>query len=173
MSDEPRTLEQLLADWRGDAQALRRRGHDREADQMERSAEAVSRAAEDYLGWLSEDDALLRSGRSHGWLRSQFPDWEPCARATRGWKKPSPPWIDFWARSATETVTQPSRAHPSCGTSKRNHQASLNLQNWGGRTRTSNFPVNSRAVCQLTYTPMLDAQTHRRTDAQRRTGASD
>jgi hypothetical protein len=27
------------------------------------------------------------------------------------------------------------------------------LPNWGGRTRTSNFPVNSRAVCQLTYTP--------------------
>ena len=24
---------------------------------------------------------------------------------------------------------------------------------WGGRTRTCNFPVNSRAVCQLTYTP--------------------
>src|SRR5439155_455417 len=29
------------------------------------------------------------------------------------------------------------------------------LSSWGGRTRTSNFPVNSRAVCQLTYTPML------------------
>src|SRR5881396_4159833 len=27
------------------------------------------------------------------------------------------------------------------------------LSSWGGRTRTSNFPVNSRAVCQLTYTP--------------------
>src|SRR5882672_7311913 len=27
---------------------------------------------------------------------------------------------------------------------------------WGGRTRTSNFPVNSRAVCQLTYTPLND-----------------
>src|SRR5216110_1960107 len=40
------------------------------------------------------------------------------------------------------------------------------LSSWGGRTRTSNFPVNSRAVCQLTYTPRLDAQTHRRTDAQ-------
>ena len=24
---------------------------------------------------------------------------------------------------------------------------------WGGWTRTTNFPVNSRAVCQLTYTP--------------------
>ena len=59
---------------------------------------------------------------------------------------------------------------------KRKHQASLNLQNWGGRTRTSNFPVNSRAVCQLTYTPMCPTTTpptvnsrqrNRRTDAQR------
>src|SRR5205823_2728500 len=46
----------------------------------------------------------------------------------------------------------------------------FNSFSWGGRTRTSNFPVNSRAVCQLTYTPMLDAQTHRRTAAQRSTG---
>ncbi len=37
--------------------------------------------------------------------------------------------------------------------------ASDELQNWGGRTRTSNFPVNSRAVCQLTYTPMCPATT--------------
>ncbi len=29
---------------------------------------------------------------------------------------------------------------------------------WGGRTRTSNFPVNSRAVCQLTYTPKEQLQ---------------
>ena len=27
--------------------------------------------------------------------------------------------------------------------------------NWGGRTRTSNFLINSQAVCQLTYTPIL------------------
>src|SRR5688572_31708020 len=25
--------------------------------------------------------------------------------------------------------------------------------NWGGRTRTCNFRINSPAVCQLTYTP--------------------
>src|SRR4051812_11321185 len=25
--------------------------------------------------------------------------------------------------------------------------------NWGGRTRTSNFLINSQAVCQLTYAP--------------------
>ena len=82
-----RTLEQLLADWRGDAQVLRRRGHDREADQMERFADAVARAAEDYLRWLSEDDALLRSGRSLGWLRSHFPEWERAGHARRDGRK--------------------------------------------------------------------------------------
>jgi len=87
VTDEPRTLEQLLADWRGDAQVLRRRGHDREADQMERFAEAVARAAEDYLRWLSEDEALLRSGRSRGWLRSQFPDWQRAGHARREGRK--------------------------------------------------------------------------------------
>jgi hypothetical protein len=83
MSDEPRPLEQLLADWRGDAQVLRRRGHGHEAEQMERFAEAVATAAEDYLRWLSEDEALLRSGRSLGWLRSQFPEWQQAGHARR------------------------------------------------------------------------------------------
>ncbi len=87
MSEEPRTLEQLLADWRGDAQVLRRRGHDRDADQMERFADAVARAAEDYLRWLSEDEALLRSGRSLGWLRTQFPEWERAGHARRDGRK--------------------------------------------------------------------------------------
>ena len=52
-------------------------------------------------------------------------------------------------------------------------------RSWGGRTRTSNFPVNSRAVCQLTYTPLhRNHASHRqqpletrRTDAQQRTDA--
>lgn len=34
--------------------------------------------------------------------------------------------------------------------------------NWGGRTRTSNFPVNSRAVCQLTYTPPYPSHSQAR-----------
>ena len=87
MSDAPQTLEQLLADWRGDAQVLRRRGHEGEAEQMERFADAVARAAEDYLRWLSEDEALLRSGRSRGWLRSQSPDWERAGHARRDGRK--------------------------------------------------------------------------------------
>src|SRR5882672_3819613 len=35
-------------------------------------------------------------------------------------------------------------------------------QSWGGRTRTCNFPGNSRAVCQLTYTPRETKKTRRR-----------
>ncbi len=29
-----------------------------------------------------------------------------------------------------------------------------NLRNWGGWIRTTNLPVNSRALCQLSYTPI-------------------
>ena len=83
MSEEARTLEQLLADWRGDAQVLRRQGHGPEAEQLEQFADAVTRVAEDYLRWLSEDEARLRSGRSSGWLRSQFPEWERAGHARR------------------------------------------------------------------------------------------
>ena len=78
-----RTLEQLLADWRGDAQVLRRQGHERDADSLERCAEDVSGAAEEYLMWLSEEDALLRSGRSVSWLRKQFPEWDQAGHARR------------------------------------------------------------------------------------------
>ncbi len=104
MSDEPGTLEQLLADWRGDAQVLRRRGHDREADQLEWFADAVARAAEDYLRWLSEDEALLRSGRSRGWLRSQFPEWQRAGHARRDGRKRRKRWYRM--------LVIPQRANP-------------------------------------------------------------
>lgn len=69
------TLEQVLADYRGDAAVLRRRGHAKDAELIERLCDAVADAAEDFLTWLSEDDAMLRSGRSRAWLRAQFADW--------------------------------------------------------------------------------------------------
>src|SRR4029077_9302470 len=40
-----------------------------------------------------------------------------------------------------------------CNSSQRVRRATNSDSSWGGRTRTSNFPINSRAVCQLTYTP--------------------
>ncbi len=80
---ETATLEQVLADWRGDAQVLRRQGHTREAEQIERFAEDVGKSAHEYLTWLREDEAILRSARSRPWLRSQFPIWLEAGHARR------------------------------------------------------------------------------------------
>lgn len=83
MIAEPRALEQLLADWRGDAQVLRRRGDSRLAEQLERCADEATAAAEDYIRWLTEDDARLRSGWSLRRLSSHFPAWERQGHARR------------------------------------------------------------------------------------------
>jgi hypothetical protein len=70
-----RSLEQALADWRGDAAVLRRQGHIAQADLIDRLCSDVLQAAEDYLTWVSEDDAMIRTGHSKAWLRSRFPGW--------------------------------------------------------------------------------------------------
>ena len=70
-----RDLSDVLADFRGDAAVLRRAGHGRDADLLERVADQVSEAAEEWLLWLSETDAALRCGRSREWLRARFADW--------------------------------------------------------------------------------------------------
>jgi hypothetical protein len=43
----------------------------------------VSKAAHEYLTWLREDEAILRSARSRPWLRSQFPIWLEGGHARR------------------------------------------------------------------------------------------
>ncbi len=70
------TLEQVLADWRGDAAVVRKHGDKHTADVIERLCDAVARAAEDFLVWLGEDDAILRSGHTRAWLRGRFAQWE-------------------------------------------------------------------------------------------------
>lgn len=76
-------LEQVLADERGQAQVLRHNGHAHDADLIERVCDRVSSAAEDYLRFLEESDAQLRSNRSTDWLRSQFPKWEQQGNAKK------------------------------------------------------------------------------------------
>ena len=87
MIAEPRALEQVLADWRGDAQVLRRRGDARLAEQLERCADEAAAAAEDYIRWLTEDHACLRSGWSIRRLCVQFPTWERQGHARRDGKR--------------------------------------------------------------------------------------
>lgn len=53
---------QILADWRGEAAVLRRRGDERTARVLEQCAEEAGAAVDEFTVWLSEDDAARRSG---------------------------------------------------------------------------------------------------------------
>jgi len=66
------TLEDVLANERGEAAVLRARKHGAEADAIERVCDRVSAALAHYLTWLSESEAALRSSRSRAWLREHF-----------------------------------------------------------------------------------------------------
>ena len=70
------TLEEVLADVREDAKVLERAGHVRDAQLLGGLADRVAAAAADYLVWLTESEARLRSGRTIAWLRGRFPEWE-------------------------------------------------------------------------------------------------
>ena len=79
----PELLEQVLADEREDVAVLRRKGDPRTAEILERVLDRVARAAEPFTTWLSEKDAMLRSGKAVPWLRDRFPMWERQGLARR------------------------------------------------------------------------------------------
>lgn len=58
----PTELAQVVADWRGEAAILRRRGDARAADLLEQCAGEIAAVTEEYTLWLSEDAAARRSG---------------------------------------------------------------------------------------------------------------
>jgi len=95
-------LEQVLADARERAAILKHEGHPVQARSIEDFADRVASAAEDYLRWLSEDDAALRSGRSASWLRSRFAEWERQGHARRDGR-----------RRLYRQVVVPQRANPT------------------------------------------------------------
>lgn len=80
-------FEEVLADKREDAAVLRRLGHEHDAKLIEGICDAFAAAAEDYLRWLGEGDAMLQSGWSVERLRRQFPAWERLGHAMYDEKK--------------------------------------------------------------------------------------
>jgi hypothetical protein len=83
MSREPESLESVLADERGQAAVLRHNGHAHDAELIERVCSRVSTAAEEYLRFLSEPDARLRTNKSVDWLRTRFPEWMELGHAKK------------------------------------------------------------------------------------------
>jgi hypothetical protein len=80
-------LAEVLADVRGEAALFRRRGVTQLADFAEEIAKKVSDAAEDYLTFVTESEALLR-GAKHAYLRRNFATWEADGHARkRGGKR--------------------------------------------------------------------------------------
>lgn len=75
------SLSQVLADAREDVQVLRRSGNTGQAEYVDALLSHVRDAAEDFLTWLSESDAVLKSGLSERTLRRRFRECLECGTA--------------------------------------------------------------------------------------------
>lgn len=74
---ETRDLVEVLADWREQATILAAHGHQAQAESIRSVCDAVA-AAEGiaaFLDYLTESDAMSKSGKGRQWLRARFPGW--------------------------------------------------------------------------------------------------
>lgn len=104
LEEGARTPEQVIADWREHAKVLRMRGHAHDGDMLEKCADEITESMQPLLAWISEPDALLKSGRGVEYFRSRFPEWASQAlplAELRGRQR--------WYRS----IIVPQRAHAS------------------------------------------------------------
>lgn len=81
---EPVTLERVLAEIRGQSDALYRVGQDVVATYVRRIVDDVEAAAEPYLKWLSETEARLQSGHGVAWFRARRNQWQADGHARKG-----------------------------------------------------------------------------------------
>lgn len=68
----PTDLTQILADAREEAQVLRSNGAGFAVGRVEELLAAIAQSAEEWTTWLSEGDAMVRSGFSVVWFRGRF-----------------------------------------------------------------------------------------------------
>ena len=87
--------EDVIAAYRADAAVLRRYGHDRDANTIERVVGDVEAGARVHLEWLDDVDAKAYTGRSVEWLRSRYPLWE-----REGLARTGDDFVRYYRRSA-------------------------------------------------------------------------
>jgi hypothetical protein len=78
---EGHSIEDVLDVYQQEAAILARRGHVNEAHLITSICQDITAALDDYLTWLSEANAQLRSGHGIAWLRDKFSDWEAAGHA--------------------------------------------------------------------------------------------
>ena len=66
------SLEQVIADLRGDAAVFDRNGEPARAQANRDLAERIESVSEEHITWLSEGDAAMRAGKSEAWVRARF-----------------------------------------------------------------------------------------------------
>lgn len=74
-------LGDVVADWREDAKILKARGYPVEAERLQAMSDEVFTVAEDFITWLSESQAYLKSGLSYRTLRRRFRELLDCGLA--------------------------------------------------------------------------------------------
>jgi hypothetical protein len=79
-------LREILDDAREDATRLRKTGNVGQAEYVDRLVLKLERAVEDYVTWLSESDAVIKSGLAERTLRSRFRWLRSCGLARYGVK---------------------------------------------------------------------------------------
>lgn len=70
-----KAIEVVLGDFREEAAVLRLNGHTAQAATLERVLDAVRESARDFVEWISEGEAKLRSGRGDDFFRARRAVW--------------------------------------------------------------------------------------------------
>ena len=70
-----RRLEVVIADLREEATILRTNGHAAQASTLTRALDEVVLSAREFLEWISEGEAKLRSGRGDDYFRARRETW--------------------------------------------------------------------------------------------------
>lgn len=81
---EPVTLESVLGGLRHDAALAKLYGAGVSAMLLTRAADAIEAAAEPFLLWLSETEAMLRSNHGVAWFRARRNQWQADGHARKG-----------------------------------------------------------------------------------------
>ena len=69
------SLEAVLTSAKAEAAALRKNGHVAQADTLERLAREVAESVPDYLEWIPEGAARLRSNRGEDFFKARRDAW--------------------------------------------------------------------------------------------------